>query len=660
MVQFWRNFLYYTDERKNDRTIRLTNAIDIRRAGRFLLDLALSSLCFLLAMRLRLGSSAFPDGQIPLCMPLIFSCVCAVVYLKTGFSLRSWRFVSMPDIVVMMRGILITVAIFMILNFLMARYTAVPRSVPLIACFIMICTLGGMRVLYRCLVEGSLSLRAKIIVPLKALLHAQPHRLLLYGANAETNAFFHSLQSETAHSYQVVGIIDDDPTSRDRCVRGIKVLGGSADLARIVKSFAESSIKLTSLVLPTNSLPRQKLREIVDAAAAAGLRAVRLPPRCDLLQKADEAFDFELIEMTDPDKVLVIGGAGYIGSGLVEKLLNLGLKVTVLDAMHFGEEPLSRIAGHPALKLIREDFRHIEVITRAMNGVGSVIHLGGLVGDPACATHPDLTIDVNVTGTKLMGEIAKARGVRRFIFASSCSVYGACDEIVDEKSRFNPQSLYARTKVASEAVLSSLNDPDFAVTCLRFATIYGASGRTRFDLVVNLLCAKAVRDGVITVFGEDQWRPFVHVEDVARAIVMTLQAPVGLVANEAFNVGGNDQNHTLGDVAELIRSQVPEAKIVSDANCPDQRNYRVSFRKIQARLGFEPAWTLERGIAQVVASVRSNEVGHYSLPEYSNVLSLKERGTKSLSSFNITGWENELMNIDHIIPGNTASQSRVS
>ena len=381
------------------------------------------------------------------------------------------------------------------------------------------------------------------------------------------------------------------------------------------------------------------------------MKAVRVPPTCDLLQNVDAAFSFEPIEITDPDKVLVIGGAGYIGSILVEKLLHLGLKVSVLDAMLYGEQALSRVAGHPALNLIREDFRHIEVVTRAMNGVGSVIHLGGLVGDPACAADPGLTIDINVTGTKLIAEIAKARGVRRFIFASSCSVYGARDEIVNEMAFFNPQSLYAQSKVASEAVLSSLNSSEFAVTCLRFATIYGISGRPRFDLVVNLLCAKAVRDGV--------W-PFLHVDDVARAIVMTLQAPVDLVANEAFNVGGNDQNHTLGDVAELIRSQVPEAKIVSDASCPDERNYRVSFRKIQARLGFEPAWTLERGIAQVVASVRSNEVGHYSLPEYSNVLSLKERGTKSFSSFNITGWENELMNIDHIISNNAVSQSSVA
>lgn len=143
----------------------------------------------------------------------------------------------------------------------------------------------------------------------------------------------------------------------------------------------------------------------------------------------------------DERRVLVIGGAGYIGSALVEKLLKLDLQVSVLDALHFGEEALSRVAGHPNLTLIREDFRHIEVLTRAMSGVVSVIHLGGLVGDPACAVDTDLTVDVNVTATKVIGEIAKARGVRRFIFASSCSVYGACDEIVDENSKFNPQSL---------------------------------------------------------------------------------------------------------------------------------------------------------------------------------------------------------------------------
>lgn len=362
-------------------------------------------------------------------------------------------------------------------------------------------------------------------------------------------------------------------------------------------------------------------------------------------------------EEPDPNRVLVIGGAGYIGSALVEKLLRLGLQVSVLDAMHFGEEPLARVAGHPNLTLIREDFRHIEVLTRAISGIGSVIHLAGLVGDPACAVDTDLTVDINVTGTRLVGEIAKARGVRRFIFASSCSIYGSCDEIVQEQSRLNPQSLYARSKVASEAVLGALNSSDFAVTCLRFATVYGISGRTRFDLVVNLLCAKAVRDGVITVYGADQWRPFVHVDDVAAAITTTLRAPAELVAGEAFNVGGEDQNYTLGEVAELIKKQVPGAEIVSDPDFVDKRNYRVSFEKIRTGLGFEPAWTLEHGIAQVTALMHTNRVGHYSLPTYSNVLYLKECGVGSFGSFKITGWENELMNIDRISANTAAGRS---
>ncbi len=355
-------------------------------------------------------------------------------------------------------------------------------------------------------------------------------------------------------------------------------------------------------------------------------------------------------------KVLVIGGAGYVGSALVKRLLACNFQVTVLDAMHFGDAPLARVKGHQNLTLICEDFRNIEALTRAMSATEAVIHLGGLVGDPACAVDPQLTVDVNITATKFVGEIAKACGVRRLIFASSCSVYGACEQIVDEESRLNPQSLYARSKVASEVVLCALNSSDFAVTRLRFATIYGISGRTRFDLVINLLCAKAVREGVITVFGSDQWRPFVHVDDVARAIVMTLKAPVACVAGEVFNVGSDAQNLTLGDAAELIRQQVPAARIVSDDTTVDRRNYRVCFAKIRSRLGFEPAWTPKRGISQVVTLVRSNGVGHHSLPIYSNVLYLKTEGTQSFNRFKITGWENEFMNLDQIVAAKTTDQ----
>jgi nucleoside-diphosphate-sugar epimerase len=439
--------------------------------------------------------------------------------------------------------------------------------------------------------------------------------------------------------------LDKDSVRWRPIVSSLLHIGAAIGFAGVALSFA--------LTLVGNGMAPAISALLATLAGATGLLCLARVMVTSTGPIVSRDSDGERPERSDDRRVLVIGGAGYVGSGLVEKLLNSGFRVSVLDAMHFGDEPLSRVAGHPNLTLIREDFRHIEVLTRSMNGVGSVIHLGGLVGDPACAVDPELTVDVNVTATKLVGEIAKARGVRRFIFASSCSVYGSCDEIVDEDSRFNPQSLYARSKVASEVVLRSLNCSDFAVTCLRFATIYGISGRTRFDLVVNLLCAKAVREGIITVFGPDQWRPFVHVDDVAGAIMVTLQAPTEQVAGEAFNVGSDVQNHTLGNVAELIKNQVPQAKIVSDVDTVDRRNYRVCFAKISTKLNFRPVWTLERGIAQVVALVRSNEIGHYSLPAYSNVLYLKTCGTRSFKCFKITGWENELMNFDQIGLANT-------
>jgi nucleoside-diphosphate-sugar epimerase len=626
--------------------------VDIRRGARLLIDVGLSGLSFLLAMILRLGFfqswAALTESPALLLYPLIFSGVCALVYLILGFSSRSWRFVSLQDLSVMICGVFIAIVCFAFLCFLIPGLPTIPRSVPLTAAFVMVTALGGVRVLRRSLNEGCLPFGVRDVLGAQRRGSAQPTRLLAFGASPETNTLLQSLQAGTNTPYQVVGIIDDNPSTGVSRIRGIEVLGGCKDLPQIVERMTKSSIKLESLVVPANSFSRAKLREIANMAATAGLRAVRLPSTCDLLQKATPIFACEPIEVTNPDRVLVIGGAGYIGSVLVEKLLNLGLEVLVLDPMHFGDQPLSRVAGHPALDVICEDFRRIEVVTRAMKGVGSVVHLAGLVGDPACAADPALTIDINVTGTKIVGEIAKARGVRRFIFASSCSVYGASDDILDEESQFNPQSLYARSKVAGEAVLRALGDSSFAMTCLRFATVYGISNRPRFDLVINLLCAKAVRDRVVTVIGPSQWRPFVHVEDVANAVVSALQAPLDTVANEVFNVGSDEQNYTLGETAQFIQSQLPQTQIVSEDGCPDKRNYRVSFKKIRDELGFYPAWSLERGIAQIIASVRSNEVGHYSVPQYSNVLSLKERGTESYRSCNITGWESNFMNVDRL------------
>lgn len=341
-------------------------------------------------------------------------------------------------------------------------------------------------------------------------------------------------------------------------------------------------------------------------------------------------------------RVLVIGGAGYIGSALVPKLLEAGYKVRILDRLLYGKGPLAPFLSHPDLELVEADFRQIDQVVTAMREVDAVIHLGALVGDPACALDEDLTIEINLMATRMIAEVARGSGIQRFIFASTCSVYGANDNILNERSELHPVSLYARSKIASERVLMGMATEEFSPTCLRFGTIYGLSGRTRFDLVVNLLTAKASLEQKITLFGGDQWRPFLHVDDAALAVFKTLEAPLASVRKEVFNVGSNEQNKTLDQIAELINAQVPEAEILELGQDADRRNYRVNFDKIFRVLGFSPAWTLSGGIKQVLEAVKSGQVTDYHSPQYSNVKSLTEGGTIDLK-IDTGSWAQDLL-----------------
>lgn len=325
-------------------------------------------------------------------------------------------------------------------------------------------------------------------------------------------------------------------------------------------------------------------------------------------------------------KVLVIGGAGYIGSALLKHLLDRGFTVRVLDRLMYGTEPIADVLDHPRLELMKGDFRHVEKVVEAMRGMDAVVHLGAIVGDPACELDKSLTVDINLSATRMVAQVAKASNIQRFIFASTCSVYGASDEVLDEHSESIPVSLYGETKLAAERGLLSMADERFSPTLLRFATIYGLSGRTRFDLVVNLLAAKAKTDGVITVHGGDQWRPFVHVSDAALGVVKALEAPLELVANQTFNVGSDSQNYTIRQVGELIHERAVGSQLDVDENSTDRRNYRVSFAKIRQQLGFEPEWTLEEGIDQVFNAVASGSVTDYRDARYSNVKYLSQEG----------------------------------
>lgn len=342
--------------------------------------------------------------------------------------------------------------------------------------------------------------------------------------------------------------------------------------------------------------------------------------------------------------VLVIGGAGYIGSALLPKLLDRGYRVHLLDLLLYGTEPIQPYLDHPHLKVIQADFRQVDKVVEATRSADAVIHLGAIVGDPACALDENLTIEINLMATRMIAEVAKGNEVGRFIFASTCSVYGASDQKLDERSALNPVSLYARSKIASEKVLLKMADDTFAPTILRFGTIYGLSGRTRFDLVVNLLTAKAVVENKITIFGGDQWRPFVHVDDAALAILQALEAPLPIVRNQVLNVGSNEQNYTIHQIGELVHNAVPEAQIDEMNANVDPRNYWVSFNKIDNVLGFKPHWTVEKGIRQVLDALQSGKVGDYRDARYSNVKFLTEEGMSRLTRDPEERWAYQLLN----------------
>jgi len=284
------------------------------------------------------------------------------------------------------------------------------------------------------------------------------------------------------------------------------------------------------------------------------------------------------------------------------------------------------LLSHPRLEYQNGDCRNIQDIVKSIRGVSSVVHLAAIVGDPACEIDRKTTVEINYAAIRLMVEVAKGYGIERFLFASSCSVYGATDEFMDENSKVEPISLYAETKVASERALLQAAGSDFHPVIMRFATVFGLSARPRFDLVVNLLTARARQEGTITIYNGEQWRPFIHVKDLAEAMILFLSAPLSGVSRQVFNVGDNRMNHTLGDVAEVIRDVFPKTHVEYIENS-DRRNYRVNFDKIENRVGFQSSKSLVDGVLEIKAAFDSCRIDSYKEGRFSNLLHLKEAGT---------------------------------
>ncbi|MFH1835137.1 MAG: NAD-dependent epimerase/dehydratase family protein [Methanobacteriota archaeon] len=324
-------------------------------------------------------------------------------------------------------------------------------------------------------------------------------------------------------------------------------------------------------------------------------------------------------------KILVTGGAGYIGSHLVRNFLDDGHSVKMMDVFNFGLESVKEISGDDNFTLLIGDIRDENDIQKAVSGVDAVVHLAAIVGDPACSVQADVTVSTNYQATLKLAEAAKKQGVEHFVFASTCSVYGASDsDMLNEESPLNPVSLYAETKIDAEKKLSKLVDESFQPTILRVGTIYGLSPRMRFDLVVNYLTKKIMAEGTGMIFGGGQWRPFVHVKDVARGIKKVVESPLSKVGGETFNLGLTGENYQMKDLIPLYEKAFPNADIQLVEEVKDNRSYRISFKKFEKIVGFSKTSTVADGVKEIRDAIKSGMIKNPDDKKYYNYIPSKE------------------------------------
>ena len=309
-------------------------------------------------------------------------------------------------------------------------------------------------------------------------------------------------------------------------------------------------------------------------------------------------------------RILVTGHDGYIGAVMVPLLKDAGYHVVGLDSYLFEGCTFGQ-TGTSDVPSLRRDLRDVSVAD--LDGFDAIIHLAALSNDPLGDLNPDCTYDINHRAAVRLAQLAKTAGVPRFLFSSSCSLYGVSDgkSMLNEEAAFNPATPYGASKIRVEQDVSQLADEDFSPTFLRNATAYGLSPKLRADLVVNNLVGFAYTTGEVLIASDGTpWRPLVHVEDICRAFVAVLQAPRAVVHNQAFNVGQTTENYQIREVAQMVQEVVPGSVVKYAAGGgPDPRCYRVNCEKIATTLpGFAPQWTVRRGIEQLYAAYREQRV----------------------------------------------------
>ena len=320
--------------------------------------------------------------------------------------------------------------------------------------------------------------------------------------------------------------------------------------------------------------------------------------------------------------IAVTGGAGYIGAPLCSGLASVGHTVRALDIVLHGQDDIVASLEAARVEVIRGDVRDADARERALTGADAVVHLAAIVGDPACARDPQLSQEVNVEGSRRVAADAERLGVERLVFASTCSNYGRMADPntpIDEQGLLAPVSLYAEQKVEIERSLLEGSYGSLNPTCMRFATVYGVAPRMRFDLTVNEFTRDLWADRTLEVFGEQFWRPYVHVRDAGRAVATALDAPISTVSGEVFNVGRSGENYRKLDLVEQIRKLTDRGEVTYVHRNEDPRDYKVSFDKVREVLGFETEMTVPDGIAELLGALEENRFGDPFDGRYRNI-----------------------------------------
>jgi nucleoside-diphosphate-sugar epimerase len=458
-------------------------------------------------------------------------------------------------------------------------------------------------------------------------------KTIIVGANKKTNEFLKNPHNR--NSYNILGILDDK-YDKGKKIFDYNIIGTTADLKNIIKELDIEIVIYSGIFDDNLFLKKSLLREVINLSVSfltidQSLKQ-DIPLSLSSMNQVREIEDTLLnkVDSENSKNILVTGGGGYIGIHLVNMLLDDDYNVTILDNFTFGKNSINHIKDHPKLTVIDGDVANIKDLVKAVKNNKYVIALAAIVGDPASSIDAEETLNLNYESSKILTEICNFYEVEKLVFASSCSVYGASTSgYLTEDSALNPVSLYARTRIYSENYILD-NSKITSPTILRLSTVFGFSPRMRYDLVVNTLLIRALRDKKFSVFGGDQWRPFVHCKDVARAFKLVIESDKKVTHKQIFNVGSDDMNFTIDQIGDKVSAKFPEAEYNTVDEDVDKRNYKVSFNKIVTQLGFEKKYDIEMGLDEMIEKISQDDsLLDYEDKVYSNFSQLKDSFSES-------------------------------